>query len=73
MLSKTVIQRGDVRPEISLLVRTPASVDGGPVITGIGVTQGAALTEGTKLITGALAGLMPALKPRTSPVTTLRG
>ena len=50
VLSKTVIQRGDVRAEVSLEVGAPSSVDGEPVVTGIAVTQGADVAEGTKLI-----------------------
>lgn len=50
ILTKTVIQRGDVRPEVSLEVGAPSSVEGDPVVTGIAVTQGADLAEGTKVI-----------------------
>jgi multidrug efflux pump subunit AcrA (membrane-fusion protein) len=50
VLTKTVIQRGDVRPEVSLEVGAPSSVDGDPVVTGIAVSQGADVAEGAKLI-----------------------
>jgi multidrug efflux pump subunit AcrA (membrane-fusion protein) len=50
ILTKTVIQRGDVRPEVSLEIGAPSSVEGDPVVTGIAVSQGADVAEGTKVI-----------------------
>lgn len=50
VLSKTVIQRGDVRPEVSLQINAPSSVEGDPVVTGIAVAQGAEVAEGAKVI-----------------------
>lgn len=50
VLSKTVIQRGDVRPEVSLKVLAPSSVDGSPVVTGVAVSAGAEVAEGTKVV-----------------------
>ena len=50
ILTKTVIQRGDVRPEVSVEVGAPSSVEGDPVVTGIAVSQGADVAEGTKVI-----------------------
>jgi multidrug efflux pump subunit AcrA (membrane-fusion protein) len=45
-----VIQRGDARAEVSLEVGAPSSVEGDPVVTGIAVSQGAEVVEGTKVI-----------------------
>jgi multidrug efflux pump subunit AcrA (membrane-fusion protein) len=50
ILTKTVIQRGDVRPEVSLEIGAPSSVEGDPVVTGIAVGQGADVVEGTKVV-----------------------
>lgn len=50
ILTKTVIQRGDVRPEVSLEIGAPSSVEGDPVVTGIAVAQGADVVEGSKVI-----------------------
>ena len=50
ILTKTVIQRGDVRPEVALEIGAPSSVEGDPVVTGIAVSQGAEVVEGTRVI-----------------------
>lgn len=50
VLRRTVIQRGDVRAEVSMGIGAPSSVEGDPVVTGIAITQGATVTEGDKVL-----------------------
>lgn len=50
VLSQTVISRGDVRPQISVPVGVPSSIEGSPVVTAIAVTTGSDVTEGTRLL-----------------------
>lgn len=50
VLVQTVISRGDVRPQVSIAVGVPSSIEGSPVVTAIGVTTGAEVTEGTRLL-----------------------
>lgn len=50
VLSRTVISRGDVRAEVSTSVGVPASVDGEPVVTGIGVAVGDRVVEGQRVV-----------------------
>jgi len=50
VLAQTVISRGDVRPQVSILVGVPSSIEGSPVVTAIGVAVGDAVTEGTRVM-----------------------
>ncbi|MFZ1490585.1 MAG: peptidoglycan-binding domain-containing protein [Ilumatobacteraceae bacterium] len=50
VLTQTVITRGDVVPQVSVTVGVPSSVDGDPVVTGIGVAVGDEVTEGQRVI-----------------------
>ncbi|MGB8859888.1 MAG: peptidoglycan-binding domain-containing protein, partial [Ilumatobacteraceae bacterium] len=50
VLAATVVVRGDVRPEVSLVVSAPASVEGGAVVTGLPVAQGDTVPEGTRVV-----------------------
>lgn len=49
-LSATVIQRGDVRAEVTAQVAVPASVEGEPVITQIVVGAGDDVVEGDRVV-----------------------
>ena len=49
-LSSTVIQRGDVRPEVTIAVGVPSSVTGAPVVTGITGAVGDDVVEGAKVV-----------------------
>lgn len=68
ILSQTVIARGDVRPQASLVVMPPVSVEGEPVVTAIGVAVGDEVAEGQRLmeVSGrpvfVLAGDVPAYR-----------
>jgi hypothetical protein len=50
VLAQTVILRGDIRPEVSILIGVPSSIEGSPVVTAIGVTVGDQVVEGARLI-----------------------
>lgn len=50
VLTQTVITRGDVVPEVSAVVGVPSSVEGDPVVTGIGVVAGDEVSEGQRLV-----------------------
>lgn len=50
VLAQTVISRGDVRPQVSVDVVAPSSVEGAPVVTGIGVVVGEEVGEGARLV-----------------------
>lgn len=50
VLTQTVITRGDGVPEVSAVVGVPSSVEGDPVVTGIGVAMGDEVIEGQRLI-----------------------
>ena len=50
ILSQTVISRGDVRPQVSVDVAAPSSVEGEAIVTNIGVTVGDEAVEGTRLV-----------------------
>jgi len=50
VLSQTVISRGDVRPQVSVDVVAPTSVEGEAVVTNIGVNVGDEAVEGTRLV-----------------------
>jgi hypothetical protein len=50
VLSQTVISRGEVRPQISVPVRVPSSIEGSPVVTAIAVNAGTEVTEGTRVL-----------------------
>ena len=50
VLAQTVISRGDVRPQVSILLGVPSSIEGSPVLTAIGVRVGDAVTEGTRVM-----------------------
>lgn len=50
VLSQTVISRGDVRPQVSVDVVAPSSVEGEAIITNIGVKVGDEAVEGARLV-----------------------
>jgi len=50
VLSQTVISRGDVRPQVSVDVAAPSSVEGEAIVTNIGVRIGDEAVEGTRLV-----------------------
>lgn len=50
VLTQTVISRGDVVPQVSAAVGVPSSVEGDPVVTGIGVAVGDEVDEGQRLV-----------------------
>jgi hypothetical protein len=50
VLSQTVISRGDVRPEVSIVVGVPSSVEGSAVVTAVAVAVGDAVVEGSRVI-----------------------
>ena len=50
VLRSTLIVRGDVRPESSVLVQVPASVSGTAVVTGVHLSVGDEVSEGTRLV-----------------------
>jgi peptidoglycan hydrolase-like protein with peptidoglycan-binding domain len=50
VLSQTVISRGTVRPEVSVEVHAPSSIEGETIITSIGVGVGDEAAEGTRLV-----------------------
>lgn len=49
-LSSTVIQRGDVQPEILIEIGAPLSVTGTPVVTGVAGAVGDEVAEGAKVV-----------------------
>lgn len=50
VLAQTVISRGDVRPQVSVDVGAPSSVEGDPVVTRVGVAVGDEVGEGARLL-----------------------
>jgi len=50
VLSQTVISRGDVNPQVSIMVGVPSSIEGSPVVTAIGVAVGDEVSEGTRVM-----------------------
>lgn len=50
VLAQTVISRGDVRPQVSIAVGVPSSIEGSPVVTAIGVAVGDEVAEGTRVM-----------------------
>ncbi len=50
VLTSTVVVRGDVRPEVAVSVAVPSSIEGTAVVTGIPVTPGSEVIEGTKVV-----------------------
>lgn len=50
VLSATVIQRGDVRAEVSSSVGVPVSVEGDPVVTQVVVAAGESVVEGARVV-----------------------
>ncbi len=50
VLAQTVISRGDVRPQVSIMVGVPSSIEGSPVVTAIGVAVGDPVKEGARVM-----------------------
>lgn len=50
VLSQTVISRGDIRPQVSIELGAPSSVEGEAIITNIGAHVGDQAVEGARLI-----------------------
>lgn len=50
VLAQTVITRGDVRPEVTVTIEPPSSVEGSPVVTALGPAAGEPVPEGTRVI-----------------------
>lgn len=50
VLSKSLVQRGDVRPEVSLSVGVPASVEGTAIVTAVVVKVGDTVPEGARVV-----------------------
>lgn len=50
VLAQTVIVRGMVRPQLSISVLPPSSVEGNPVVTAISAAVGDEVLEGTRLL-----------------------
>ena len=50
VLSATVIQRGDVAPEIAVSVGVPVSVEGGGVVTQVVVSAGDVVVDGARVV-----------------------
>lgn len=69
VLAQTVISRGDVHPEVAIPIGVPTSTEGSPVVTAIGISVGAEVTEGTRVaeVSGrpvfVLQGEVPVYRP----------
>jgi peptidoglycan hydrolase-like protein with peptidoglycan-binding domain len=50
VLSSTVVVRGDVLPEVSVVAGVPSSVEGAGVVTGLGPAVGEPVVEGSRLL-----------------------
>lgn len=50
VLAQTVISRGDVYPQVAIVVGAPSSIEGSPVVTAIGVSVGDEVVEGVRVM-----------------------